>query len=530
MNLLKAPWIPVRADGGAGAFCLLTYQQLLCEPGNWQVSLPRDDLELACVQLLVCMTQVMFMPEGDPSSDPNGNKALRARITKPLSSDEFDKGIAPCNRKGEEWFDLDHPTQPFMQSRKVTGKLTSVQKLLPGLPEKTSTAPGAHCFFNEVTEARHISGAVAAIALFNQATNCPSFGGGFKGSLRGGAPITTLVFGNGLREIVWRNVLTRPRIEQRQIKMLGFDRDQPTWVKPIQEATINWNEIGLVRGLFWQPARVELVKSKMVAPCDVLGGEAVPVYTGFRCEKFSFTVKGVWPHPHGAMTKSLKKGDPKKGEPEKKLEEKFASFTTTAPAWTQLSEFVIPRSINDENAKEGSVPAGPITQANELADGPLHLLVGGYRTKQASVLERRHDMISLAHGWQDDKGRLPKLVEIGKEAVDLLKARLRDASKGYKNKKKNIKLKGIGAAIHETAEKMFYAQTESLIRETFSKKDTFSQWADARRSFAIKMAELCEDIFEKLTDPYAMKPELIPAIAWARRSLNTDLKKLKEGA
>ena len=164
MNLLKAPWIPVRADGGAGAFCLLTYQQLLCEPGNWQVSLPRDDLELACVQLLVCMTQVMFMPEGDPSSDPNGNKALRARITKPLSSDEFDKGIAPCNRKGEEWFDLDHPTQPFMQSRKVTGKLTSVQKLLPGLPEKTSTAPGAHCFFNEVTEARHISGAVAAIA------------------------------------------------------------------------------------------------------------------------------------------------------------------------------------------------------------------------------------------------------------------------------------------------------------------------------------------------------------------------------
>ena len=53
MNLLEDAWIPVRADGGAGAFRLLTYQELLCEPGNWQVSLPRDDLELACVQLLV---------------------------------------------------------------------------------------------------------------------------------------------------------------------------------------------------------------------------------------------------------------------------------------------------------------------------------------------------------------------------------------------------------------------------------------------------------------------------------------------
>ncbi|MCM8597095.1 MAG: type I-E CRISPR-associated protein Cse1/CasA, partial [Candidatus Accumulibacter sp.] len=63
MNLLEDPWIPVRADNGAGAFRLLTYRALLCEPGqNWQISLPRDDLELACLQLLVCMTQVMFLP------------------------------------------------------------------------------------------------------------------------------------------------------------------------------------------------------------------------------------------------------------------------------------------------------------------------------------------------------------------------------------------------------------------------------------------------------------------------------------
>ena len=45
MNLLEDAWIPVRADGGMGAFRLLTYRELLCEPGNWQVSLPRDDLE-----------------------------------------------------------------------------------------------------------------------------------------------------------------------------------------------------------------------------------------------------------------------------------------------------------------------------------------------------------------------------------------------------------------------------------------------------------------------------------------------------
>jgi CRISPR system Cascade subunit CasA len=501
MDLLADNWIPVRADGGAGTFRLLTYRELLCEPGNWQVSLPRDDLELACVQLLVCMTQVMFLPEDIP--------VLRARLAATLSLEEFAAGVEPCR----EWFDLDHPTQPFMQSRGVkSAEDTPIQKLLIGLPEGNN-----HAFFNEAGEVRHLSGALVAICLFNQASNSPSFGGGFKGSLRGGAPITTLVAGKDLRDTVWRNVLTRPHIAERQIEMPGFEQDQPTWVKPIVEKdTILWNGIGLVRGLFWQPARVELVKSEMVAPCDVLGGEAVPVYTGFRKEKFNFTVEGVWPHPHGTMTMSLKNGA---------LEQKFSSFTTTAPAWTLLSEFVVPQNINAPGAKEGSIPAGPVTQANTLDDKDLHLLIGGYRTKQASVLERRHELMSLAQGWSDDKGRLRQLVDLGKDAKKALRGKLYFAVQGKKDKG----LKGIGAAIHETAEKLFYARTENLIHETFSNVLTFKDWKSAKADFTKQLAVYCQDIFKELTDPYAMKPELIPVIAWARRSLNTDLAKLTEG-
>ncbi len=506
MDLLKDPWIPVRSDGGMGTFHLLTYQQLLCEPGNWQVILSRDDLELACVQLLVCMTQVMFLPEDD--------KVLRERISKLLSPKEFAVGVRPC----QDWFDLDHPTQPFMQSRGVNGKLTTVQKLLTGLPEQTSTAPSAHCFFNEITEVRRIGGTVAAIALFNLASNSPSFGGGFKGSLRGGAPITTLVCGKDLRDTVWHNVLTRPRLKERQIVMLGLPKDQPTWVKPVQEeAVIRWNDIGLLRGLFWQPARVELVKVEQLTSCDVLGGEAVSGYSGFRCEKFSFTVEGLWPHPHGTMTMNLKKGT---------LEHKFASFRTTAPAWTLLSEFVVPRGMNDPDAKEGSVPAGPITQASELGEGNLHLLIGGYRANQASVLERRHEMMSLAKGWSDDKERLSKLVGIGKAAKKALRDKLYSAVQGDKHKG----LKGIGAAIHETAEQLFYARTEGLIHETFSNELTWKEWSVARSAFANRIADHCQAIFRELADPYAMKPELIPIIAWTRRSLNNDLNKLVEEA
>ncbi len=501
MNLLVDTWIPVRADDGAGAFRLLTYRDLLCEPDqHWQISLPRDDLELACLQLLVCMTQVMFLPDDDA--------ALRQQLDAPLTQGEFDAGIAPFL----DWFDLDHPTQPFMQTRGVkAAEPTPIQKLLIGLPEGNN-----HAFFNEVGEVGQVSGPVAAIALFNQASNCPSFGGGFKGSLRGGAPITTLVFDRDLRRMVWRNVLTRPRVEERQIAAPGPAQDQPSWVSPIAEkSTIQWNQIGLMRGLFWQPTKVELLKADEARVCDVLGGEATVGYSGFLKEKFNFMVEGVWPHPHGAMNMTLKKGV---------LEQRFASFTTTAPAWTQLSEFVIPRNTNDKDAKEGSSPAGPISQFEAMSDGGrLNILVGGYRTNQASVLERRHELIGLAPGWGKD-ARLSKLVEIGKDAKKALRGKLYFAAQGNKGKE----LKGLGAAVHETAEKLFYARTENLIHSTFSSDSTFKEWGESRRAYTEQIARHCRDIFEELTDPYALKPELVPVIAWSRRALNHDLNKLME--
>ena len=500
MNLLEHPWIPVRAEDGKGAFQLLTYRQLLCEDGqDWQISLPRDDLELACLQLLVCMTQAMFLPEDDAD--------LRKRLAETLAPEAFDAGISPCR----DWFDLDHPTQPFMQTRGVkSAEDTPIQKLLIGLPEGNN-----HALFNDAGEVRHLSAPVAAIALFHQATNCPSFGGGFKGSLRGGAPITTLVFDRNLRRMIWRNVLTRVRLADRQIAMPGPDMDQPTWVKPIVEkSTIHWNQIGLLRGLFWQPAHVELVKAEQPKVCDVLGGASVAGYIGFRKEKFNFTVEGVWSHPHGALITTLKKGA---------LEYKFASFTTTAPAWTHLSEFVIPRTTQGKDVQEGSSPAGPVAQAEALGDGRLDILIGGYRTNQAAVLERRHELIGLAQGWGREK-RLTQLVDIGKDAKKALRGKLFFAAQGNKDKG----LKGIGAAIYETAEKLFYARTESLIHTTFSSEATFREWGEKRREYARQIVQHCRDIFEELTQPYAMKPELIPVIAWSRRALNTDLKKLME--
>ncbi len=83
---------------------------------------------------------------------------------------------------------------------------------------------------------------------------------------------------------------------------------------------------------------------------------------------------------------------------------------------------------------------------------------------------------------------------------------------------------------HDISEKLFYARTESLIHETFSNELTWKEWSVARSAFAKHIAEHCRAIFKELTDPYAMKPELIPIIAWARQHLNSDLDRLEEEA
>ena len=171
MDLLKNSWIPAR-HALNGQLKKLTLSELLCANDKWALSLPRDDLEFAALQLLVCLAQVLFPPD-----DKTG---LEQRIRAPMSEQEFEAGI----QKTDNWFSVDHPEYPFMQVKGVKAKgPTPLDKLLAGLDTATNSR-----FVNQPGLADKICGGCAAIALYNQANNAPSFGGGFKFGLRGSCP------------------------------------------------------------------------------------------------------------------------------------------------------------------------------------------------------------------------------------------------------------------------------------------------------------------------------------------------------
>lgn len=505
MNLLVDQWIPVRPPhpGGSEKISLRT---LLCNTDEWKLCLPRDDMELAALQLLICLVQVLLTP--------NNTVALKRRIAKPLTDDEYDGAVELYS----DWFRLDHPTHPFMQVRGVAaGETTQMDKLLVGLTGATNS-----CFVNQPGQGDRLCGGCTAIALFNQASCAPSFGGGFKAGLRGSAPVTTLVQGPHLRQTVWLNVLNEDFLGN-QMTWYGKTKDQkPTWCDPIKAGdTITASQIGMARGLLWQPAHIELMPPRGPSVCSCCGAQAAEIYTDFKKAKFSFTIMGTWPHPHSPRIMTDKKGT---------IDEKFVAFTTDAPSWTQLGRFVVRRELNDVN-EEGQQPSAVVLQVRQLYGEnaeKLHLLVGGYRNNQASILERRHEVFTLNHGWDSHIDAVNEMVKLGIGYRDALYKSLWLFAVGMKEAKgdKSKRFKGAGITIYNGAKARYYRRTEPLIQRTLDGMN-FSNPGPDLETMQATLKQITTDLFLEQVKPYRQDPELIKTMAFAKRTLYKHMRNLE---
>ncbi|WP_422411482.1 MULTISPECIES: type I-E CRISPR-associated protein Cse1/CasA [unclassified Endozoicomonas] len=503
-SLLDQAWIPLHYEGTR---LWVTYQQLLCGEKKGKLCLPRDDLELAGVQLLVAITQVCFTPAD--------RKELLARLKKPLSTDEFLKGV----KDKKDWFDLNHPVTPFMQIRGVkASKSTPMDKLLAGVADGTNKP-----FVNPHGLAEGLCGSCTAIALFNMANNCPSMGGGFKGSLRGSTPITQLITEPvtqlitepDLRRTIWLNVLHQERLSNIVMPWYQATAQQaPNYVDPVKAGEkIRATNIGLARGLLWQPAHFELLPAEDTGCCSVCNVTA-PLYKGFNKAKFNYTVEGNWPHPLSARTFKIVKG---------KKEEKFPSFTTTAPGWTQLSRLVVAM----ESSKEGQIPAPVLLQIRDdglIKQKHLRFVIGGYRNNQATVLERRHEFFSLADGWAEHGEVIHYIIKTGLAYKTALRKALYLFSEGIKDKNKEIK--GSGVNLCQSGDDLYFQQTEQWVRDSFADIN-FKEPLPTIDCLRVQLKQTVLQLFDQLTKPYRQEPKMLKALALARRSLNKSLAELQ---
>lgn len=478
MNLLTSPWIPIQQSGIQEK---ITLQQLLCGEKEGDLCLPRDDMEMACLQLLVAMTQVLFLPKN--------KQALGARVKTPLSEAEF---LAACNGK-EHWFDLEHRETPFMQFRGVKAKeITPLDKLMAGLADGTSKP-----FVNPEKQVTQLCGGCAAIALFNTANNCPGMGGGFKASLRGSTPITVMVRQTKLRNSIWINVLTQESWQKAAIT--NFEQ-APNYVEPVKAGeTFDVSAMGVPRGLLWQPAHFELVKAESECACSMCGSVEAG-FTGFKKEKFNYTANGNWPHPFSSRVFSLKSG---------KKEYKTPSFTTTQPTWVHLGKLL----ATLDKGKEGYEAAPVIQQLHGWYMPTPAVFIGGYRNNQATILERRHEMISLTDNWPEHADKIDELVVQALEYKTALRRGLYVFAEGIKDKVQ-------GSGVNRCAEydDQFFQQTEQLIRQLLLDAD-FAHFQKTKLTLQAELRRVVLKLFTEATDPYQHDPKMLRALAVARKML-----------
>lgn len=489
-NLLTSSWIPIQQQG---SYKKITLQQLLCGEKTGELCLPRDDMELACLQLLCAITQVLFTPKN--------KKELGQYVMQPISPEAYAEA---CQEKFD-WFDLDHPTTPFMQIRGVKSvQPTAMDKLLAGVADGTNKA-----FVNPQGLGEVLCAGCAAIALFNAANNSPSMGGGFKGSLRGSTPITVMIKGRDLRQSIWLNVLTEETAEAVMPWYQDTKEQLPNYLDTIKaEAKIPASAIGLYRGLLWQPAYFELLPLQVSRHCSCCGC-VEPVYNGFNKAKFNYTVEGVWPHPLSARTFTIKKGE---------REERFPSFTTTAPTWTHLSRLV----VDQQNDKEGQQTAPVIQQARTfMASDKIQLIVGGYRNNQATVLERRHELFSLAQGWAEYGDVIHQIIANGLAYKTAIRKALYLFAVGIKDK-----VNGSGVNLCDPVEANYYQQTENLLHQSLATMN-YEAPMEAQQTLNDQLKSVVTELFNQATEPYRQEPKMLKALALARRSLHKSLQELE---
>ncbi|MCG7850859.1 MAG: type I-E CRISPR-associated protein Cse1/CasA, partial [ANME-2 cluster archaeon] len=194
--MINEKWIPVRRADGKREI-IAPWQVTDYIGSNPIVSLDanRPDFNGALIQFLIGLVQTTMAPKKD--------RNWRAGFVEPPKTDELKTAFAKVSHA----FNLDGDGPRFMQDLEPgEWKSNEIDKLLVEIPGDETIKDNADHFIKR-DSVKRMCLACSAMALFTLQTNAPSGGKGYRTSLRGGGPLTTIVTGDTLWQTIWLNVL-----------------------------------------------------------------------------------------------------------------------------------------------------------------------------------------------------------------------------------------------------------------------------------------------------------------------------------
>jgi CRISPR system Cascade subunit CasA len=277
-SLVRRAWIPVALEDGQRAFvrpCDIT------SPRNGQpiirVDTGRPDCDISLTELLIGLLAVAL--------GPKDRRQWAARYRKAPTSKEIEAALRPLERA----LVLDGKGPRFFQDlEQLDGKPNGIEGLFIDAPGDNTKRENADHFIKRGRTAV-LSRAGAAIALATLQTRAPMGGRGNRASLRGGAPLTTLVVPGTedhseptLWQRLWTNVPDRFAANAEKLSEV-FPWLLPTRISDDSGQATTPSDVHKAQAFFGMPRRIRLVfeGNSEAHACDLLGIVDEVVVTGY---------------------------------------------------------------------------------------------------------------------------------------------------------------------------------------------------------------------------------------------------------
>lgn len=308
-NLLRVGWIPVRCMSGKLRW-IAPYQIVDPDDPPERIDSGRPDFDGALIQFFIALLQT--------AAAPADKAAWRSWMKSPPSMDVLRKVF----EVHEEAFWLDGPGPRYMQELNfpLVEEASEEKKGKPKPPKALEPCPIAWLlmdaptdnaielnkdFFVKRDRVECLGLPAVAMALTVLQMNASGGGPGYRTSLRGGGPLTTLVDVDRapLWMRLWLNVLTS---EQFLSKGGDASLTRPEhlfpWMGPTRtskdEKGVTTTEHVHPAHQFWaMPWRIRIDFQQEEGSCSLLDSTSGPVVRRFYKRNYGFNYKGEWRHP-----------------------------------------------------------------------------------------------------------------------------------------------------------------------------------------------------------------------------------------
>ncbi|HEY9160751.1 MAG TPA: type I-E CRISPR-associated protein Cse1/CasA [Desulfomonilia bacterium] len=304
-NLIDEQWIPViRRDGTKTMIAPWEVTDKFANNPVVSLDAPRPDFNGALIQFLIGLVQTVAAPL-------NGTE-WRKRLIEPPTPDELKDKFATVRHA----FELGGDGPRFMQDfERLDVAQGDIDGLLIDMPGESTKKHNKDHFIKRNT----IGGmcpSCCSTALFTMQTNAPAGGAGFRTSLRGGGPLSTIIAGDDnhstLWQLIWLNVLEKnifnnicgdPTLSEDSTRFPWLGRTRTSEKNIGSDAT---PEVYNPSVMYWgMPRRIRLNLDNLVnGVCDICGNTSEKIIKEYQDKNYGMNFNGSWLHPLSPYTKN----------------------------------------------------------------------------------------------------------------------------------------------------------------------------------------------------------------------------------